>query len=184
MSEKIKIETVETDDFSMDYFRFGHGKETLVILPGLSVQSVMGSADAVAGAYRVLTDNFTIYLFDRRKEFPDHYSIHEMAQDTVKAFRASGLDNIHLFGTSQGGMIAMDIAIYHPELVKKLVLGSTSSRLTEDRSCLFDKWIQLAEDGNATELYLSFGEALYPKAVFDQVKDILSDMAAAVTNGE
>ena len=184
MSEKIKIETVETDDFSMDYFRFGHGKETLVILPGLSVQSVMGSADAVAGAYRGLTDNFTIYLFDRRKELPDHYSIHEMAQDTVKAFRASGLDNIHLFGASQGGMISMDIAIHHPELVKKLVLGSTSSRITEERSRLFDKWIQLAENGKAEELYLSFGEALYPKAVFDQVKDILSDMAAAVTNGE
>ena len=44
----IQIETVKTDAFTMDYFQFGQGKETLVILPGLSVQSVMDSADAVA----------------------------------------------------------------------------------------------------------------------------------------
>ena len=46
--DNIKIESVETGDFRMDFFRFGRGKRTLVILPGLSVQSVMGAAEAVA----------------------------------------------------------------------------------------------------------------------------------------
>lgn len=50
----IEIKTVQTDGFEMEYFCFGHGKEPLVILPGLSVQSVMGAADAVADAYRLL----------------------------------------------------------------------------------------------------------------------------------
>ena len=39
----ISVETVKTDAFSMDYVRFGSGKRTFVILPGLSVQSVMGA---------------------------------------------------------------------------------------------------------------------------------------------
>ena len=43
--------TVKTDDFSMDYFKCGRGERSMVILPGLSVQSVMGSADAVADAF-------------------------------------------------------------------------------------------------------------------------------------
>ncbi len=46
----IPIETVPTDRFTMEYFRFGAGERPLVILPGLSVQSVMGAADAVAAA--------------------------------------------------------------------------------------------------------------------------------------
>ena len=46
----MRIETIKTDDFTMDYCRFGHGAEALVILPGLSVQRVMGLADAVAQA--------------------------------------------------------------------------------------------------------------------------------------
>ena len=70
----------------MDYFRFGHGGDTLAILPGLSVQSVMGSADIVAESYRLLTDDFTIYVFDRRKELPASYPICAMAQDTAQAF--------------------------------------------------------------------------------------------------
>jgi hypothetical protein len=77
----VQIETVRTESFSMDFFRFGHGKETLVILPGLSVQSVMVFADAVAEAYQRLANDFTIYVFDYRKEMPIAYPMHEMAQD-------------------------------------------------------------------------------------------------------
>ena len=62
----IPIETVRTDTFSMSFFRFGRGEKTLVILPGLSVQSVMAAADAVVAAYQGLQDTFTVYVFDRR----------------------------------------------------------------------------------------------------------------------
>ena len=55
----IQIETVHTDTFSMNYFRFGKGEKTLVILPGLSVQSVMGAADAIAAAYQPCEEIFT-----------------------------------------------------------------------------------------------------------------------------
>ena len=55
----ISVETVKTDAFSMDHVRFGSGKRTFVILPGLSVDSVMKYAYAVAEAYSPLTDDFT-----------------------------------------------------------------------------------------------------------------------------
>ena len=64
----------------MEYFQFGNGAKTLVILPGLSVQSVMLSADAIAQAYQPLCEEYTIYVFDRRKETPDPYTVHEMRQ--------------------------------------------------------------------------------------------------------
>ena len=66
----MKIETVITDSFCMDFFKFGSGAKALVILPGLSVQSVMLSAVAVENAYRPLANCFTVYVFDRRKELP------------------------------------------------------------------------------------------------------------------
>ena len=37
-----EVSKVVTQDFSMDYFKFGNGKRNLVIIPGLSIQSVMG----------------------------------------------------------------------------------------------------------------------------------------------
>lgn len=183
-TENIQIETVKTDAFTMDYFQFGRGEKTLVILPGLSVQSVMGTAEAVADAYQILTDDFTIYLFDRRNELPVSYSIHEMARDTAEAMRVLSLENVCLFGTSQGGMIAMDIAIEHPELVQKLVLGSTSASVTEENYGTVEKWIRLAKAGNATDLYLAFGEAVYPHDVYEQSRTLLTEAAKTVTKEE
>ena len=178
---KNQIETVETDGFSMDYFRFGHGKRTLVILPGLSVGSVMNYADAVEEAYRPLADEFTIYVFDRRKELPAAYSVYEMAEDTAAAIRAIGFRQVCLFGASQGGMIAMIIAAREPELVSRLVLGSTSARITDGQYRTVSSWVQLAKAGDAKGLFLAFGEAVYPPDVFEQSRDLLAAGAASVT---
>ena len=184
MADSIKIETVGTDGFTMDYFRFGNGDRTLVIIPGLSIDSVMKYADAVAGAYDSMTDEFTVYLFDRRKELPAEYSIYDMAHDTAAAISKLGLDHICLFGASQGGMIAMTIAIEHPELVKKLALGSTSSHVTKAQYESLNKWIELAKKGDRKELYLCFGEMIYPPSVFDQFRDYFINVSQTVTDEE
>ena len=178
------IDTVETRAFSMDYLRFGHGGETLVILPGLSVQSVMASAEAVANAYQALTDDYTLYLLDRRKVLPAAYSMDDMARDTAEALRALGLRQVNLFGVSQGGMIAMLMAVEQPELIKKLVLGSTSACIGQAQYQLFDRWIQMAKRGRRTELYLDFGEALYPRAVFEKWREVLIEASKTVTQAD
>lgn len=158
----VRIETVHTPDFSMDYLRFGSGERTLVILPGLSVQSVMGLGDAIAAAYRPLEEKYTIYVFDRRGDLPSPYTVRDMARDTAAAFRALGLEKVCLFGASQGGMIALVIAAEHPELVEKLVLGSSSAHVREEQYRVIERWIRLAESGDREGLYLAFGAEIYP----------------------
>jgi len=179
-----EVMTVTTDGFSMDYVRFGQGKETLVILPGLSVQSVMPLAGAIARAYAPLTDDFTIYLFDRRRELPDPYPVRQMARDTARALHALGLEQVSVFGASQGGMMAMTLAIEESQLVKKLVLGSTSACVRGEDAGVVERWIALAQEGRAEELYLAFGEAVYPAAMFEQAKDMLAEAAKTVTPGD
>lgn len=178
------IQTVKTDAFSMDYFRFGHGDETLVILPGISVQSVMDFAESVSEAYKALADDFTIYVFDRRRELPPKYTVYDMARDTTEALRALDLDRVNVFGASQGGMMAMKMAVDHPELIQKLILGSTSAHVGDARYQAIEAWIQLARSGNAAALYLAFGEAIYPKNVFEQSRELLAEAAKTVTREE
>lgn len=180
----IRIESVKTGDFRMDYFRFGRGSRPLVILPGLSVQSVMGAAEAVAGAYASLAEEFTLYVFDRRAEPPPVYSVRDMARDTAEAFRALGLEKVGLFGASQGGMIAQVLAIEHPELVGRMALGSTSSRVTEEQYRTLARWAELARQGDRQGLYLAFGREIYPEAVFAQYRGTLTAAAETVTEAE
>ena len=168
----------------MDYLEFGHGDKNLVIIPGLSVQSVMDSAEAVKEAFKGFGQDFTIRLFDRRKNLPPVYSIADMAQDTVSVIRKLGLKDLYLFGASQGGMICMEIASSYPSLVHSMVLGSTSCRITKDRYRVIDHWVSLAKKGDPEALYLSFGEKLYPQAVFNQNRNLLVSMAKTVTQDE
>ena len=182
MSESIKIETVKKDDFEMDYFKFGQGKDTMVIIPGLSVDGVMKYADAVAGAYAPMTEDFTIYVFERRKNLPENYSVYDMARDTASAIRELGLKDIYLLGASQGGMISMVIAIEEPDLVKKVVLGSTASCVDDVQyRKAVGEWVKFAKEGKTEELYLSFGEAVYPKEVFEASREALKEGAKSVT---
>ena len=177
----VLIETVRCDDFSMRYFRFGRGGRSMVILPGLSLQSVIGSADAVARAYGRMAEDFTVTVFDRREELPPVYSVSQMADDTARAMEALGMRDLCLFGASQGGMMAILIAARHPELVGRLALGSTAARVDSDRAAALSEWVRLAENGDAEGLCLAFGEAVYPPPVFAAFREVLLEGAKTVT---
>ena len=177
------IKQIKTSDFEMEYFSFGAGDKTMIILPGLSIKSVMESKEAIESQYSLLKDEFTIYVFDRRKDLPTTYSILDMAVDTTNAIKKLKLDNIYLFGVSQGAMISLLIAINNPGLIKKLVIGSTSVYIKEDNKAI-NKLIDIAGSGNKVELFLEFAKMLYPKETFKQHYETLNELGKSITDEE
>lgn len=179
-----KTGKVSVNDFEMQYLRFGEGEKTLVILPGLSVQSVITSAALIEKQYEVFKEEFTVYLFDRRENLPESYSINAMASDTAEAMTALGIENACVFGTSQGGMIAMLIAAEYPKLVSALALGSTACKMEKSRFAAVEKWIAFAKEGKREELYLSFGELLYSEELFNKYEGALRQISKTVTESD
>jgi pimeloyl-ACP methyl ester carboxylesterase len=142
----------------------------------------MPMAELMSNAYRLLTDDFTLYVFDRKKgPLNSPYTLKDMAEDTAEAIKELGLSNVSIFGASQGGMIGMEIAIFHPELVHKLILGSTSSHISEEVFSVFDNWIRLAKERNGKDLYLDFGEKVFPEDVFENIKGGFIQISKTVT---
>ena len=170
--------------FSMEYLKFGHGSNILVIIPGISVQSAILYPLFIAKQYKLFWDDFTVYIFDRRTEVPPVYSVSDMAYDTARAIKYLGLENISIFGASQGGMIAMETALQYPELVKKLVLCSTAMRIDEERFSVIDEWIKYARNNDKKSLFLSFGEKIYPKDTFEKFREALCGIAETVSEEE
>ena len=176
--------SVVTNGFETKYIRFGTGNRKLVILPGLSVQSVMPAAASIKKQYEIFCGDFTVWLFDRRSGLPDKYTVCDMANDAAAAMSALGLENVCLFGTSQGGMMAQVIAADHPGLVNKLALGSSACLVDEERCSVIDEWVMLAKQGKKKELYLSFGEKVYPAWFFEKYRDAFAELSKSVTDAD
>lgn len=170
------ILTVFANQNEIKYFTFGTGSKSFVIIPGLSLQSVMLSADAVASAYSQFAKEYTVYVFDRAQNLSDGYTVENMADDVALAMKELGIRNAFVFGASQGGMIAQMIAIKYPELVGKMVLGSSASRLSDDSKELIHSWIKLASEERLVELNHSFFEKVYSKSLLDSLGDALHEL--------
>ncbi|MBQ1368576.1 MAG: alpha/beta hydrolase, partial [Firmicutes bacterium] len=151
--EESLVKTVEFDGKQVDYIRFGNKDgNTLVILPGLSLKSVMGAAEAIVGAYSLLAEDHEIYLFDHIREEPEGYGIDDMAEDTLKAFDLLGLEHVDLMGVSMGGMVAQTIALKRNDVVDSLILCSTTSNVKGLDHAVFENWKKLAEERDVNGL--------------------------------
>ena len=178
------VSKVTTESFDMGYLRFGSGERPLVILPGLSVQSVLPAAGEIRARYDTFRRGFTVYVFDRRSSLPPVYSVYDIADDTAKAMRALGLRGACVFGASQGGMAAMALAAAYPALVHRLALGSAAAYTDAHSEAVLRAWISLARRKDAKALYLAFGETILPQPVFEANKDALTAAAEGVTEND
>ncbi|MHA7292064.1 alpha/beta fold hydrolase [Arthrobacter sp. MDT3-24] len=85
--------------------------------------------DPIAKNHHVITfDNQGVGASTGR--VPD--SIEAMADDAYTFIKALGFDKIDIFSFSLGGMVAQDLVLKHPDLVRKLVLTGTGPRGGKD----------------------------------------------------
>ena len=151
---------IQIGDTEMYYATFGRGKRSLVVLPGLSdgLATVKGLALFLAPPYRIFMKDFTVYMFSRKNKMPEGYSIKDMADDQVLVMQKLGIEKACVLGVSQGGMIAQCIAIYHPEVVERLILAVTAPYANDTATKAVSGWIDMAKRGDHAALMLDTAE--------------------------
>ena len=138
------------------YIRFGTGKKNVVMVAGMSMTGLAGLGETVSEMYRDYAEEYTVYVFDRLRVLPDDASVRGMAQDTAEAMRALGIEKADVIGASQGGMIALYLAIDHPELVHALIPCSSCCYQNEVGKETFSVWSALADQMDGNGIYRDF----------------------------
>ena len=183
MSDSL-VQTVRTDTFEMDYAKIGSGEKPLIVIPGISIKNPLNFANSFSVPYKIFLNNYTLYFFERKKEAKPGYTLEQMADDQVEALKAIGIEKADIFGVSQGGMIAQYIAIRHPQIVNKLVLGSSTSRPEPLQLETIGKWARLADSRKAQERVDSFLDKCFSEKFLARYRRALKAMYETVTDAE
>ena len=158
------VRTVHTARMDMDYVIFGEGRKSLVILPGISVKPITLSAAVLRDGFQRFTEEYTVYIFDRRTGLADGCTVESMTDDTADAMTALGISGAYVFGASQGGMMALCIAADHPKLVGKAVIASSSPANNARSEAVFSSWAAAVRKKDAEKLDRLFLKDVYSPA--------------------
>jgi pimeloyl-ACP methyl ester carboxylesterase len=112
-------------DLSMYYEIHGRG-EPLILLHGayMTIEMMGPMVAGLAGIRRVIAVEQQGH--GRTADLDRSISYEQMADDTAAAIRHLEIDNADVVGYSMGGGVALQLAIRHPDLVRKLVVASAS----------------------------------------------------------
>ena len=176
-----KNENIKINGHDFDYISFGSGRDVLIMLPGVGdgFKTAKGVAVPFAYMYRIFADSFRVYVFSRRNDLHEGFTTADMADDVSDIMDALDLGAAHVFGVSQGGMIAQQLAIRHPEKVKTLVLAVTASRPTAIMHEALEGWLAMADHDDYKSIMLDTAERSYTGAYLQRGKRMNKLLALA-----
>ena len=95
MLYEAKNDILSIGNTAMEYIRFGSGKQTLIMLPGLGdgLRTMRGTALPMAAMYRCFTKDYTVYAFSRRNTIPEGFTTRDMAEDVCFAMEINSCNN-------------------------------------------------------------------------------------------
>ena len=113
------------NDLEVYYEIHGDGRP-LVLLHGayMTIDAMGEVVPELAGTRQVIA--VELQGQGRTADVDRPLSYERMADDTAALLRHLGIDQADVFGFSMGGSVALQIALRHPEVVRKLVVASAS----------------------------------------------------------
>ena len=120
------------------YGQLGGSKPPLLLIPGafMATDSMKKWADAFARERAVIV--FDQQGHGRTPDTSREMSYEQFADDAAALLRALGVERADVMGYSQGGGVALQLAIRHPSLVSKLVSMSATFRKDGWYSAVFE----------------------------------------------
>lgn len=136
--------TIRTKEVTLYYEEMGQG-EPLLLLHGLgsSTADWVLQMEVFAQYYRVVAVDMRGH--GRSTKPPGPYTIPMFAADVTAVLQALEIPSAHVLGISLGGMIAFQLAVSYPQMVKSLIIvNSVPSMVVRNFLDRWQLWRRLA----------------------------------------
>jgi pimeloyl-ACP methyl ester carboxylesterase len=110
-------------------------------------------------------EHYTVFLANRRPGLAPGATMADIAGDYAEAIEKDIGEPVLLHGTSTGGTVALQLAIDHPQVVKRLVLASAACRLSPRGRHAQAELARLTREGNARRAWAVMMGTLAPSPV-------------------
>jgi pimeloyl-ACP methyl ester carboxylesterase len=149
------------------YVKLGEGPP-LIQASSLSSQHAnpkgLGRRMAVSWA-APFAEHFTVYLVNRKPGLAAGATMSDIAADYAGAIEQELDEPVMLHGTSAGGSVALQLAIDHPALVRRLVVAASACRLPPHVHQVQAEAVRLAQNGEGRRAMALYMGSLVPRPV-------------------
>ena len=176
-----KNENIRFNGHDCDYISFGSDSDVMIMLPGVGdgFKTAKGVAIPFSIMYRCFAKDFKVFVFSRRNRMLKGFTTKDMADDLDAIMKKLGIGSAHVFGVSQGGMIAQQLALRHPDKVKSLVLAVTASRPNDIMRDSLETWLRMADKDDYKGIMLDTAERSYTGAYLERGRKLNNLLALA-----
>lgn len=152
------------------------------------LHGIGGSADTFAPQFADCADRLRLLAWDapgyaRSADPATPLTLDDYADLVAGLIRDRCRNGAHLLGMSWGGVIATRVAMRHPELLRSLILGSStvgSGATEEGAAAMLARADELEADGAAAFAARRAPKVLSPQADPDRVQAVAAAMAASI----
>jgi pimeloyl-ACP methyl ester carboxylesterase len=147
------------------FLRLGQGP-SLLVASGLTAQNASPTGwqrRMSLGWAPPLAEHFTVYLVNRRAGLESNTTMADLAADYAGAIERDLGGTAFVHGTSTGGSIALQLAIDHPDLVRRLVVAAAACRLSPHGRQVQAEVGRLVEAGDRRSAVALLTETLAPR---------------------
>lgn len=146
------------------YHRFGSGSDRLVLMPGVTDslgwnQPSPLTATVLSRYYFPAFREYDVWFVSRPPGLPEGQTAAAMAEGYATVLENIG--DAHVVGFSLGGAIASHLANRYPNLVDRLVLGVSGTRLGPEGRRTISRWKGFADAERWGALHVDYADTVY-----------------------
>lgn len=167
---------INIEDSYCHVIKFGKGKRTLLILPGVALCGFEGQGEVIVKSYEIFANDFTCYLINYRAKVHEGFSFEDVCEDIYNVCVELDIEHAYVYGVSMGGMIGQYLAQKNVGYIDKLCVCSSMCKITPRMKEVGNIWYELAKKHDVVGLNNNFFNVCYSKKYLKPLEAMLPEL--------